>query len=101
MYRLTDWQNEVTSGLGLRGKKKPKVEVSSRAIRRLVLRGGVTRIQLWIMPYFKLYVKLYLENIVKDAIVFACHGGRKRVTFDHIVMAVRGNIQGLGQNIYH
>ena len=73
----------------------------SRAIRRLALRGGVTRIQLRIMPYFKLYVKLFLENIVKDAIVFAYHGGRKRVTSNHIVMAVRRNTQGLGQNIYH
>jgi len=78
LNRLTDWQNEVTSGLGLRGKKKPKVEVSSRAIRRLTLRGGVTRIQLWIMPYFKLNVKLYLENIVKDAIVLAYDGGSSR-----------------------
>ena len=104
LYRLTDWQKEVTSGLGgrggLRGKKKQKVDVSSKAIRRLALRGGVTRIQLWILPFFKLYVKLYLENIVKDAIVFAYHMGRKIVTSDHIVMAVRRNTQGLGQNYY-
>ena len=101
LYRLTDWQKNVT-GLGLRGKKKPKLEVSSRSIRRLAMRAGVTRIQNHIMSHFKLYVKLYLENIVKDAIIFANYGGRRRVTCSHIVMAVRRNThQGLGQNFYH
>ena len=102
MYRLTDWQKNVTSGLGLLRAKKPKLEVSSRAVRRLAMRAGVTRIQNYIMPNFELYVKLYLENIVKDAIVFANYGGRRRVTCSHIVMAVRRNThQGLGQNFYH
>ena len=101
LYRLTDWQKNVT-GLGLRGKKKPKLVVSGRAIRRLAIRAGVTRIQHYIMPRFKLYVKLYLGNIVKDAIVFANYWGRRRVTCSHIAMAVRRNIhQGLGQNFYH
>ena len=92
--RLTDWEKENSGGLGLRGKKKLKIDVSDRAVRRLAMRGGVLRIQHYIYPYIKLYVKLYLENIVKDAIVYAHCGGRKRVNSSHITMAVRRNSQG-------
>ena len=37
--------------------------------------GEATRIQTIIYPYLKLYVKLFLETIDKDAIVFAHYGG--------------------------
>lgn len=113
--RLTNWEEETerdARGLQGRRQKKKKTELSSNGVRRLALRGGVKRIQKMIMPHLKLYMKLFVEQVllfsylplfvillsqvVKDAIVFAEYENKNRITATHFVRAMKR----ISRNVY-
>ncbi len=59
------------------------------AIRRLARRGGVKRISGTIYEETRSVLKLFLENLIRDAITYTEHGRRKTVTALDVVFALK------------
>lgn len=71
--------------------------ITKPAIRRLARRGGVKRINHDIYEETRTVLKTFLENIVRDAVVFTEHGRRKTVTGMDVVYGLkRNNISLIG-----
>ena len=51
--------------------------ITKPAIRRLARRGGVKRISNLIYEETRLVLKAFLENVVRDAVTYTEHGGRR------------------------
>ena len=84
-------------GLG-KGKKGPKryrnskpniMGVTKPAIRRLARRGGVKRISGNIYEETRGTLKVFLENVVRDAVTYCDHAKRKTVTALDVVYALK------------
>ena len=67
---------------GIRGITKP-------AIRRLARRGGVKRISGLIYEETRGVLKVFLENVVRDAVTYTEHAKRKTVTALDVVYALK------------
>ena len=65
-------------------------------IRRLARRGGVKRISGLIYEEMRGVVKIFLENVLRDAISYTEHAKRKTVTAMDIVYALKRQ----GRSIY-
>ena len=65
-------------------------------IRRLARRGGVKRISGLIYEEIRGVVKIFLENVLRDAISYTEHAKRKTVTAMDIVYALKRQ----GRSIY-
>lgn len=63
--------------------------ITKPAIRRLARRGGVKRISGLIYEETRGVVKKFLEDLVRDAIMYTEHARRKTVTTMDIVMALK------------
>jgi histone H4 len=63
--------------------------LSKPSIRRLARRGGVKRISGLIYVETNAVLKLFLQCIVQDALVYAEHARRKTITTMDIVMALK------------
>ncbi|KAJ8349785.1 hypothetical protein SKAU_G00249150 [Synaphobranchus kaupii] len=72
---------EVTTG-EQRGITKP-------AIRRLARRGGVKRISGLIYEETRGVLKVFLENVIRDAVTYTEHAKRKTVTAMDVVYALK------------
>ena len=94
-------------GLGKGGAKRHRrvlrdniQGITKPAIRRLARRGGVKRIS-GIMHYeVQGVLKVFLEDIIRDAVTYAEHANRKTVTAMDIVHALRRKgktLYGFGQ----
>ena len=59
------------------------------AIRRLARRGGVKRISGTIYEETRSVLKLFLENLIKDAVTYTEHGRRKTVTALDVVFSLK------------
>ena len=68
---------------------KQKIGISNRAIRRLARRGGVKRISQLIYEDTREILRAFLENVLKDTIVYTEHEKRKTVTSSDIVYALK------------
>ena len=82
-------------GLGYNAKRHRKVlrdniqGVTKPAIRRLARRGGVKRISGLMYEETRGVLKVFLENVIRDAVVYAEHGRRKTVTGLDVVYALK------------
>ena len=82
-------------GLGCKAKRHRKVlrdniqGVTKPAIRRLARRGGVKRISGLIYEETRGVLKVFLENVIRDAIVYTEHARRKTVTGLDVVHALK------------
>ena len=70
--------------------------ITKPAIRRLARRGGVKRISALIYDETRLVIRSFLENVIKDAIVYTEHARRKTVT----AMDVVYSLNRLGRCLY-
>merc|ERR1711990_275554 len=63
--------------------------VTKPAIRRLARRGGVKRISGLIYEETRACLKIFLENIIRDAVTYTEHAKRKTVTALDVVYALK------------
>merc|ERR1712157_711151 len=63
--------------------------ITKPAIRRLARRGGVKRINARIYDETRSVLKLFLENVIKDAVTYTEHAKRKTVTALDVVYALK------------
>ena len=59
------------------------------AIRRLARRGGVKRISGLIYEETRGVLKVFLENVIRDAVTYTEHARRKTVTAMDVVYALK------------
>ena len=88
-------------GLGLGGARKGGAQrhrkvlrdniqgVTKPAIRRLARRGGVKRISGLVYEETRGVLKVFLENVIRDAVTYAEHAHRKTVTAMDVVFALK------------
>ena len=84
-------------GLGKIGGKKRHRRVvreniqgiTKPAIRRLARRGGVKRLSGLIYDETRTVLKVFLENVVRDAVTYTEHARRKTVTALDVVYALK------------
>lgn len=74
-------------GLGKGGAKRHRkvlrdsiTGITKPAIRRLARRGGVKRISGLIYEEVRGVMKIFLENVIRDAVTYTEHARRKTVT---------------------
>ncbi len=65
-------------------------------IRRLARRGGVKRISGLIYEVIRGVLKVYLENVIRDAVIYTELAKRKTTTVMDVVYAVKRN----GRTLY-
>ncbi len=63
--------------------------ITKPAIRRLARRGGVKRLSGAIYEETRGVLKVFLENVIRDAVTYTEHGRRKRVTGLDVVYALK------------
>jgi histone H4 len=63
--------------------------VTKPAIRRLARRGGVKRISGLIYEEVRGVLKVFLENVIRDAVTYTEHARRKTVTAMDVVYALK------------
>ena len=63
--------------------------VTKPAIRRLARRGGVKRISGLIYEETRGVLKVFLENVIRDAVTYTEHAKRKTVTAMDVVYALK------------
>ncbi len=66
-----------------------RLPVQKPAIRRLARRGGVKRISGLIYEETRGVLKVFLENVVRDAVTYTEHARRKTVTAMDVVYALK------------
>jgi len=81
-------------GLGKGGAKRKVMRdtiqgITKPAIRRLARRGGVKRISGLIYDEVRGVMKVFLENVVRDAVTYTEHARRKTVTAFDVVYALK------------
>jgi len=83
-------------GLGLGGAKRHRKilrdniqGITKPAIRRLCRRGGVKRISGLIYDETRGVLKVFLENVIRDAVTYTEHAKRKTVTGLDVVYALK------------
>jgi histone H3/H4 len=65
--------------------------ITKPAIRRLARRGGVKRVSNLIYEETRGVLKLFLQNMIRDAVTFTEHARRKTVTSLDVVHALKRN----------
>ncbi|KAI1713342.1 centromere kinetochore component CENP-T histone fold domain-containing protein [Ditylenchus destructor] len=83
-------------GLGKGGAKRHRKVlrdniqgITKPAIRRLARRGGVKRISGLIYEETRGVLKVFLENVIRDAVTYCEHAKRKTVTAMDVVYALK------------
>ena len=75
-----------------RAKKESRdviLGITKPAIRRLARRGGVKRISALIYDETRMIIRSFLENVIKDAIVYTEHSKRKTVVAMDIIYSLK------------
>ncbi|XP_040292380.1 histone H4-like [Bufo bufo] len=95
-------------GLGKGGAKRHRKVlrdniqgITKPAIRRLARRGGVKRISGLIYEETRGVLKVFLENVIRDAVTYTEHAKRKTVTAMDVVYALKRQgrtLYGFGVN---
>ncbi|WAR07018.1 H2B7-like protein [Mya arenaria] len=96
-------------GLGKGGAKRHRKVlrdniqgITKPAIRRLARRGGVKRISGLIYEETRGVLKVFLENVIRDAVTYTEHAKRKTVTAMDVVYALKRQGRTLyGFGVYH
>ncbi|KAI7814253.1 putative histone H4-like [Triplophysa rosa] len=96
MGRVTIAQGKGGKGLGKGGAKRHRKVlrdniqgITKPAIRRLARRGGVKRISGLIYEETRGVLKVFLENVIRDAVTYTEHAKRKTVTAMDVVYALK------------
>jgi len=79
-------------GQGLRHRKilRDNIQgITKPAIRRLCRRGGVKRISELIYDETRGVLKVFLENVIRDAVTYTEHAKRKTVTGLDVIYALK------------
>ena len=83
-------------GLGKGGAKRHRkvlkdnlTGITKPAIRRLARRGGVKRISSTIYNEARGVLKVFLTNVIRDAVTYTEHARRKTVTAMDVVYALK------------
>ncbi|XP_049542520.1 histone H4-like [Stomoxys calcitrans] len=91
-------------GLGKGGAKRHRKVlrdniqgITKPAIRRLARRGGVKRISGLIYEETRGVLKVFLENVIRDAVTYTEHAKRKTVTAMDVVYALKRQMTGRGK----
>ena len=86
----------VTKGRGRGGAKRHRKVlrdniqgITKPAIRRLARRGGVKRISGLVYEETRGVLKVFLENVIGDAVTYAVHARRKTVLAMDVVYALK------------
>ena len=64
-------------------------QITKQDIRRLARRGGVKRISALVYYEVRGVLKLFLENVIRDAVVYTDHAKRKTVTAVDVIHALK------------
>ncbi|KAJ4906943.1 Histone H4 [Raphanus sativus] len=90
------WARKGRKGLGKGGAKRHRKVlrdniqgITKPAIRRLARRGGVKRISGLIYEETRGVLKIFLENVIRDAVTYTEHARRKTVTAMDVVYALK------------
>ncbi|KAI8508200.1 hypothetical protein Bbelb_144400 [Branchiostoma belcheri] len=90
------WTRQGGKGLGKGGAKRHRKVlrdniqgITKPAIRRLARRGGVKRISGLIYEETRGVLKVFLENVIRDAVTYTEHAKRKTVTAMDVVYALK------------
>jgi histone H4 len=103
LFRLDSTATSIMTGRGKGGKglgkggakRHRKVlrdniqGITKPAIRRLARRGGVKRISGLIYEETRGVLKVFLENVIRDAVTYTEHAKRKTVTAMDVVYALK------------
>ena len=83
-------------GKGLGGAKRHRKVlreniqgITKPAIRRLARRGGVKRISNYVYDETRAVLRVFLENVIRDAVTYTEHAKRKTVTAMDVVYALK------------
>ncbi|KAJ6915822.1 hypothetical protein NC652_018470 [Populus alba x Populus x berolinensis] len=97
-------------GLGKGGAKRHRKVlrdniqgITKPAIRRLARRGGVKRISGLIYEETRGVLKIFLENVIRDAVTYTEHARRKTVTAMDVVYALKRQgrtLYGFGASLH-
>ncbi|XP_073363424.1 histone H4 [Aegilops tauschii subsp. strangulata] len=88
------WARQGRQGAG-KGRRQAAVlrdniqGITKPAIRRLARRGGVKRISGLIYEETRGVLKIFLENVIRDAVTYTEHARRKTVTAMDVVYALK------------
>ena len=63
--------------------------ITKPAIRRLARRGGVKRISGDIYEETRSVLKVFLENVIRDVLIYIEHGYRRTITATDVVYALK------------
>jgi histone H4 len=101
-FQISDTHFKMTGrgkggkGLGKGGAKRHRKVlrdniqgITKPAIRRLARRGGVKRISGLIYEETRGVLKVFLENVIRDAVTYTEHAKRKTVTAMDVVYALK------------
>merc|ERR550537_87506 len=69
--------------------KETIMGITKPAIRRLARRGGVKRISSYIYEETRAVLRSFLENVIRDSVVYTEHAKRKTVTALDVVYALK------------
>ena len=96
IHQQHDWTGKGGKGLGKGGAKRHRKVlrdniqgITKPAIRRLARRGGVKRISGLIYEETRGVLKVFLENVIRDAVTYTEHAKRKTVTAMDVVYALK------------
>ncbi|XP_041444776.1 histone H4-like [Xenopus laevis] len=94
--RIMSGRGKGGKGLGKGGAKRHRKVlrdniqgITKPAIRRLARRGGVKRISGLIYEETRGVLKVFLENVIRDAVTYTEHAKRKTVTAMDVVYALK------------
>ncbi|KAH0547025.1 trifunctional histidinol dehydrogenase [Cotesia glomerata] len=95
-YIIMTGRGKGGKGLGKGGAKRHRKVlrdniqgITKPAIRRLARRGGVKRISGLIYEETRGVLKVFLENVIRDAVTYTEHAKRKTVTAMDVVYALK------------
>ncbi|XP_062813121.1 uncharacterized protein LOC100553870 [Anolis carolinensis] len=95
-FRKMSGRGKGGKGLGKGGAKRHRKVlrdniqgITKPAIRRLARRGGVKRISGLIYEETRGVLKVFLENVIRDAVTYTEHAKRKTVTAMDVVYALK------------
>ena len=96
LFYIMSGRGKGGKGLGKGGAKRHRKVlrdniqgITKPAIRRLARRGGVKRISGLIYEETRGVLKVFLENVIRDAVTYCEHAKRKTVTAMDVVYALK------------
>ena len=96
IHHIMSGRGKGGKGLGKGGAKRHRKVlrdniqgITKPAIRRLARRGGVKRISGLIYEETRGVMKVFLENVIRDAVTYTEHAKRKTVTALDVVYALK------------